>query len=47
MTTSQTRRKHDGCHRYVFQLGRNQRDRDRVTVGLPGQPYPKQLDVAA
>lgn len=41
-----TRRQHAGCHRYVFQLGRNQRDRDRVVVGLPGLAYPKQLDVA-
>jgi hypothetical protein len=35
--------RHPGCHRYVFQLGRNRRARERVRVGLPSLAYPKQI----
>lgn len=36
--------RHGGNHRYVFVLGRTQRQRDLVRIGLAGQPYPKQAD---
>lgn len=41
------RLRHRGCHRYVFQIGRNQRDRSRVRVGLDALAYPKTGDAAA
>ncbi|MGW1902974.1 hypothetical protein ACWCQB_37660 [Streptomyces hirsutus] len=32
-------------HRYVFRLGRNQHERDRITLGYPEiKPYPKRHD---
>ena len=37
--------RHRGNHRYLFRLGNNRRDRERVTVGLPVIPtYPKFID---
>ncbi|MCX4681408.1 hypothetical protein OG413_40130 [Streptomyces sp. NBC_01433] len=37
--------RHRGPHRYVFRLGRNQRERDRITLGYPElKPYPKRPD---
>jgi hypothetical protein len=39
--------RHRGNHRYVFRLGRNRRERERITLGLPaGLPYPKLADAA-
>lgn len=39
--------RHQGNHRYVFRLGRNRRDRERITLGLPASlPYPKLADAA-
>ncbi|MFG2133236.1 hypothetical protein ACGFNV_36475 [Streptomyces sp. NPDC048751] len=35
--------RHRGAHRYVWRLGRNQREREQIKLGLPTQrPYPKQ-----
>ncbi|MET9513105.1 hypothetical protein ABZX62_32440 [Streptomyces flavidovirens] len=32
-------------HRYVFRLGRTRREREEITLGLPGlRPYPKRPD---
>jgi hypothetical protein len=32
-------------HRYVFRLGKNQRERERITLGYPDlKPYPKSPD---
>ncbi|MFD3657637.1 hypothetical protein [Streptomyces sp. NPDC058620] len=37
--------RHRGAHRYIFRLGKNQRERDRVTLGYPDlKPYPKGAD---
>jgi hypothetical protein len=37
--------RHRGAHRYVFRLGQNQRERDRITLGYPElKPYPKRPD---
>ncbi|MFC8021633.1 Mom family adenine methylcarbamoylation protein [[Kitasatospora] papulosa] len=37
--------RHRGAHRYVFRLGKNQRERDRITLGYPDlKPYPKGPD---
>jgi hypothetical protein len=42
------RLRHRGAHRYVFRLGRNRRERERVTLGLPDlRPYPKHPDIDA
>jgi hypothetical protein len=42
------RLRHRGNHRYVFRLGRNRRERERIRLGLPEIPlYPKHLDLAA
>lgn len=41
------RMRHRGVHRYVFRLGRNHRERDRVRLGHPAVlPYPKHPDAA-
>jgi hypothetical protein len=37
---------HGGCHRYVFPLGRNRRERARVLIGLAARAYPKTTDPA-
>ncbi|WP_199550150.1 hypothetical protein [Streptomyces sp. N35] len=38
--------RHRGNHRFVWPLGRNQRERDQVALGLPPQwPYPKVPDL--
>ncbi|WP_246096352.1 hypothetical protein [Streptomyces botrytidirepellens] len=40
--------RHRGAHRYVFRLGRNQRERNRITLGYPEiKPYPKRPDHCA
>lgn len=37
--------RHHGAHRYVFRLGKNRRERDRITLGYPEmKPYPKRPD---
>lgn len=36
--------RHRGCHRYVFALGRNRRERERITIVGVAQPYPKAVD---
>ena len=37
--------RHRGAHRYVFRLGKNQRERDRIALGYPEiKPYPKRPD---
>ena len=36
--------RHAGCHRYVFALGRSRRERRRVEIAMPAQPYPKRID---
>ncbi|MFD3920180.1 hypothetical protein [Streptomyces sp. NPDC058595] len=34
--------RHPGAHRYLFRLGKNRRERERIKLGLPEQrPYPK------
>jgi hypothetical protein len=38
--------RHRGPHRYVFRLGRNRRERERIALGLPVTAYPKQIDAA-
>ncbi|WP_033355045.1 hypothetical protein [Kitasatospora aureofaciens] len=39
--------RHRGAHRYVFRLGRNRRERERIRLGLPILwPYPKSRDHA-
>jgi hypothetical protein len=39
------RQRHPGTHRYVWRLGRNQREREQIKLGVPTQrPYPKQAD---
>lgn len=41
------RLRHRGVHRYVFRLGQNRRERERVRLGHPaGVPYPKLPDTA-
>ena len=39
--------RHRGCHRYVFPLGRNRRERARVEISIPALPYPKRVDSGA
>jgi hypothetical protein len=42
-----SRLRHRGNHRYVFRLGRNRRERERIRLGLPAIPfYPKLPDAA-
>lgn len=37
--------RHRGAHRYVFRLGRNLRERERIRLAIPEQrPYPKRPD---
>lgn len=36
--------RHHGAHRYVFPLGANRRERDRIRVASALQPYPTQRD---
>jgi hypothetical protein len=38
------RLRHRGCHRYVFALGRSQRERSKVDIRVPALPYPKRID---
>lgn len=41
------RLRHRGVHRYVFRLGRNRRERERIRLGLPAIPvFPKLPDAA-
>lgn len=41
------RLRHRGAHRYVFRLGRNRRERERIPLGHKQlMPYPKQPDAA-
>jgi hypothetical protein len=41
------RLRHRGNHRYVFRLGRNRRERERIRLGMPvGTAYPKLPDAA-
>lgn len=39
-----TRVRHHGPHRFAFPLGKNRRDRDRITIGVPAAPYPRHHD---
>lgn len=39
-----TKLRHKGAHRYLFPLGRSQKDRNRIRLGYPGLAYPKHID---